>query len=291
MQVISGNSVNNLSNIAEFAIQDSENSTEPIIAQMITFHDGVGFSFEVGANTTMLWQYTGGGNPVRLKQEWNAYKTSTNCGVNMKLRPTHNNGETLNNSGILGESNDFIVCISATTIGTTLVHLPWGPVRGDMYVIKDSNGIALTRPIIVSANTGTMIEGESFYRIGENYGAATFVYNGTGWNILNRVPAKCKTYTALLTQSATDAPTATVLENTLGDIVWTRDGVGTYLGTLASAFTADKTTIVVQASKPGYQSSVAYAIDVNTISLLTYASNVLDDDGLLKTPVEIRVYS
>jgi len=52
-----------------------------------------------------------------------------------------------------------------------------------------------------------------------------------------------KVYTALLTQTGTDAPVATVLENTLGDIVWSRVNVGVYLGTLNGAFLSDKTFI------------------------------------------------
>lgn len=44
-------------------------------------------------------------------------------------------------------------------------------------------------------------------------------------------------YTALLSQSGTDAPVATELQNTLGgEVVWTRTGVGLYVGTLAGAF-------------------------------------------------------
>jgi hypothetical protein len=44
-------------------------------------------------------------------------------------------------------------------------------------------------------------------------------------------------YTALLSQSGTNAPVATVLENTLGGtVVWTRVGAGDYFGTLAGAF-------------------------------------------------------
>jgi hypothetical protein len=54
-----------------------------------------------------------------------------------------------------------------------------------------------------------------------------------------------KVYSALLTQSGTDAPVAVILENTIGDIVWTREdgGIGTegmYKGTLLGAFTAGK---------------------------------------------------
>jgi len=48
-------------------------------------------------------------------------------------------------------------------------------------------------------------------------------------------------YTALLTQSGTSAPVATVLENTIGNIVWTRYGVGNYKGTLTGAFVENKT--------------------------------------------------
>lgn len=47
-------------------------------------------------------------------------------------------------------------------------------------------------------------------------------------------------YRALLTQSGTGAPTATVLANTLGGtVVWSYVDVGTYLGTLTGAFAGD----------------------------------------------------
>lgn len=51
-----------------------------------------------------------------------------------------------------------------------------------------------------------------------------------------------KIYRALLTQAGTDAPVATVLENTLGgSVVWSRVNVGFYEGTLTGAFTSGKT--------------------------------------------------
>lgn len=50
-------------------------------------------------------------------------------------------------------------------------------------------------------------------------------------------------YTALLSQSGTDAPVATVLENTLGgEVVWSRSNTGIYYGTLTGIFTAGKTS-------------------------------------------------
>lgn len=53
-----------------------------------------------------------------------------------------------------------------------------------------------------------------------------------------------KVYRALLTQTGTDAPTATVLENTLGGtVVWTYNSPGNYTATLAGAFPFTKTIL------------------------------------------------
>src|SRR3990167_9364436 len=52
-------------------------------------------------------------------------------------------------------------------------------------------------------------------------------------------------YVALLAQAGTAAPTATVLENTLGGtVVWTRVAAGNYRGTLTGAFTLNKTYLI-----------------------------------------------
>lgn len=53
-----------------------------------------------------------------------------------------------------------------------------------------------------------------------------------------------KRYVALLTQSGTDAPVATVLENSLGGtVVWAYVSAGIYTATLASAYAANKTIV------------------------------------------------
>jgi hypothetical protein len=63
----------------------------------------------------------------------------------------------------------------------------------------------------------------------------------------NPIPtANYKIYRALLTQTGTSAPVANVLENTLGNIVWSRESAGNYYGTLNNAFPIDKTIA------PGY---------------------------------------
>ena len=104
-----------------------------------------------------------------------------------------------------------------------------------------------------------------------------------------------KVYTALLTQSGTDAPVATVLENTIGDIVWTRFNTGEYLATLAGAFIDGKTYINIG-------QNVTYGIGTGAINTTENTLNTIrvnsssdfagfEDDILTNTPIEIRVYN
>ncbi len=55
---------------------------------------------------------------------------------------------------------------------------------------------------------------------------------------INGATAVAQTYVALLTQSGTAAPTASVLAENIGIITWTRTAVGQYLGTPISPFDA-----------------------------------------------------
>lgn len=108
--------------------------------------------------------------------------------------------------------------------------------------------------------------------------------------------AEPKVYLALLTQSGTEAPEATVLKNTLGGtVVWSFNDVGRYIGTLASAFTFEKTSIFIAnpdknaAGSTGI-SSVSIS-SVNTITVLTFDSYFIANNSLLfGTPISIEVY-
>lgn len=99
-------------------------------------------------------------------------------------------------------------------------------------------------------------------------------------------------YTALLTQSGTDAPTATVLENTLGTVSFTYDDVGSYIVSCTSCFTADKSIAIAETSQGS--SDVTFIIGgfVSTTQLYIYSldSGVNTDDVLVNRWIEIRVY-
>lgn len=104
-----------------------------------------------------------------------------------------------------------------------------------------------------------------------------------------------KTYAALLTQTGTDAPTAIVLQNTLGaTVVWTRTGLGAYRATCTGKFTEDKTTWQIN-NAPIANEGANFAENAfpDSINLFTYsnaASITLADGILTKVPIEINVY-
>ena len=103
---------------------------------------------------------------------------------------------------------------------------------------------------------------------------------------------KYKVYTAILTQTGTSAPVATVLENTLGaTITWSYVGVGQYYATASSAvFTAGKTTgILSNSSSTGINAFVN--ISTTVFNTVTTSSGVAANNELVKNMVEIRVYN
>jgi len=101
-----------------------------------------------------------------------------------------------------------------------------------------------------------------------------------------------KAYRALLTQTGTDAPVATVLENTLGGTpVWERSTFGTYTLTLTGAFVGQVVPINTSGKFAGdaLSAMVGDRTDDNTYTLYTYYSadlTLVSDDVLFNTYVK-----
>jgi hypothetical protein len=97
-------------------------------------------------------------------------------------------------------------------------------------------------------------------------------------------------YIATISQAGAAAPTVTVLENTIGDIVWTRAAAGDYLGTLTGGFTdIDKTYLIIGQSQSN-RFSMNY-IDADNVNIITLDSAGVNQDTLLAyTTIEIRTY-
>ena len=103
-----------------------------------------------------------------------------------------------------------------------------------------------------------------------------------------------RSYVALMSQSGGDDPTAIILENSLGDIVWKYDGTGYYFGQLDNAFPIEKTFILTPSS--GYDSGVLQGGGGDLYNIYRDGDNYIviqtpNDDVLNYTPIEIRVYN
>lgn len=115
------------------------------------------------------------------------------------------------------------------------------------------------------------------------------VYAIKAGDVINTLPTY-KIYTALLNQASTLPPTAIVLENTLsGNIVWTYNTAGFYVGTLIGAFTANKTACIIS----GIYIGASQAIRKDNDTIHVYTNDTLGgvDNKLEETTLEIKVYN
>lgn len=103
-------------------------------------------------------------------------------------------------------------------------------------------------------------------------------------------------YTALLSQSGTNAPTAVIGSNTLGGVpVWTRFSAGFYTLTLTSAFPLTKTHIICGTNANG---GLAFFYDIQSsgapnsfnLYIREASTGAMSDDLLTYNPIQISVY-
>lgn len=104
-----------------------------------------------------------------------------------------------------------------------------------------------------------------------------------------------KVYTALLNQSGEDAPTAIVLENTIGTITFAYVDVGIYQINCSNCFTENKTFILPRGGfSGGFDEGQLYStqrISSSQYYLYTYGPSLDLYNGYLNdTAIEIRVY-
>jgi hypothetical protein len=104
-----------------------------------------------------------------------------------------------------------------------------------------------------------------------------------------------KVYRAIVSQSGTSAPVATVLENSLGGTpVWGYSDVGDYTLTLSEAFPSNKTLLFVGKKLSSHFSFQRVSDDICFLSsensTLDPTSSRLANGRLSGTSIEIRVY-
>lgn len=114
--------------------------------------------------------------------------------------------------------------------------------------------------------------------------------------------SESKIYKGYLSQASTSAPTATILENNIGTIVWARTSAGLYTGTLTGAFTANKTfgfDIAAKTMIPvystlgtitGYYNITRTSANVITISSANTSAVATDLASLAGATTSIPIY-
>ena len=121
--------------------------------------------------------------------------------------------------------------------------------------------------------------------------------NGITVQTPNAVPGgNVKRYVANFTQTGTSAPTVDILENTIGNIVWTRFVAGNYKGTLTGAFpSANKVACGGQSTSYGSAGNsivIPYWLNANVIQVDSgaLATGLSGDDLMTSCLVTIEVY-
>ena len=98
-----------------------------------------------------------------------------------------------------------------------------------------------------------------------------------------------KVYRAVIAQTGAGAPTATIVLNTLGGtVVWARTSQGIYTATLAAAFTANKTTVLISSKTQTGGRIIDYteATGIITVTCRDNAGAVADENAFT---IEIQV--
>lgn len=102
-----------------------------------------------------------------------------------------------------------------------------------------------------------------------------------------------KRYVAFITQAGGAAPTVVIRQNNIGNIVWTRDSQGFYLGILLGAFISDTNCYPDITKTNGAAGDYVYfkCEDADMVSINTFdVAGVAQDNMLNNYPIKIEVY-
>ncbi|HEX8576988.1 MAG TPA: hypothetical protein VF677_11905 [Flavobacterium sp.] len=199
-------------------------------------------------------------------------------------------GSSINtNLGLTTGSNNLIIAPNngqATGITTGSGNVVIGKVTGlaaDLQnTVTIANGVGDIRFSVNTAGLATIPSQTNALIEADASGKAAITKE-----YVNSIVKPYKVYVALLTQTGTSAPVATVLENTFGgEVMWSHDSQSNYRGTLTGAFTEGKTAAFLQQNNFFY-TLVFNRIDNNSFIITTNGP----DNILINASIEIRVYN
>jgi len=162
-----------------------------------------------------------------------------------------------------------------------LVSGQWNVLGWNPYNVRDTEGDSTF--VLSSPSRDSLQEGVASWVPASSGGGASYMV-----------------YTALISQSATDDPTAIVLENTIGTVTFARNGAGDYNivftapcnNLLIAGDTDNGVEYQIYATDDTHQGSVLVSCAGGSgLSIITRnASRTLEDDILFKFPIEIKYY-
>jgi hypothetical protein len=160
--------------------------------------------------------------------------------------------------------------------------------------LSDGNAVILGKGNTVSSGVNALIVGDD-HQVTETGITTTNlrVTETINGQLVSEVLPTYKKYIALMEQLGTAAPVAYILENTIGDIVWTRSAIGNYIGTLTGQFLQPKTFVLFQNNYNIGSDFVSSVFRFNDDQIRIYTRDSLGngtDNALKYTSIEIRVY-
>lgn len=223
--------------------------------------------------------------------------------IKLKTLPTYEDDNGFNNSGGIEDNGNIIAPTGRISGGYNKNFYPEGAiVSGRNNVIQSGDGVIVTgndnfigigsKNIAITSSSGvTVLGGVSNVSVTNSSGITVTESNvsyDNGIKTLNSVTYK--KYIALLSQTGTNAPVATIIENTLtSEIIWTYNGVGDYTGTLTGEFTQYKTTIYHNNTAQGF--TYVNWQNEDEIDIETWNTLGVNSNGQLDyMTIEIRVY-
>ena len=191
--------------------------------------------------------------------------------------------------GIDGISSSPYITLMRESDATVTIRLDS---NNDSYFTGGNLGIGTASP---STKLHVYGDQSGAFRLEDGTQAAGYILtsdaNGVGSWTASANTRNYKVYSALITQISTSIPTVSILENTLGNIVWSRSSVGTYYGTLTGVFTSGKTFIQISNGTALVNVYLNYN-STNDVQIQTRNSSNVNIDGVLTTnSIEIRVYN
>jgi hypothetical protein len=156
-------------------------------------------------------------------------------------------------------------------------------------ILPGANALVFGKGNVVTAGTKGVIVGD-----GQTLSESGMVINNltvTG-TINGDVVVPYKKYVATISQTGTADPTVTVLENTIGDIVWTRVGLGLYSGDLLGAFpNQDKVYLSLNNTLASVFITEFLWGTIDDVRINTYDLTATSIDGAMSfNTIEIRTY-